>query len=58
MDECGLEFSFCFVHAIEKYIVTTRERRNVKVAECVHREFKLDSSNVHGEVHKAMSNLF
>lgn len=56
-EECGLEFSFCFVHTTENYIVTAREERNVKVVNCVDREFKLDFSNVDGGVHKAMSNF-
>lgn len=50
-EDCGLEFSFPFVHTVENYIVTARERRNVKVAECVNRIFKLDFSNVDGGMH-------
>lgn len=33
-EECDFEFSFHFIHTVGNYIVTTSERRNVKVVEC------------------------
>lgn len=31
---CGFEFSVHFIHTVGNYIVTARERRNVKIVEC------------------------